>query len=250
MAGRCATAAPRRPTIGSSMSLGPAPGRADDRDARAGGSSWRRACPASTTPPTSPPRWRSADGLGLDRAKPTLTALTTAAPVPGRFEAVAVEAPFDVVVDLGVYPAGVDLALRAGPPAGRGPRRPCPGRPLRARPLGRSSYGAQNGAIAQGARRPPDPRRGELPGRAADPDPRCPRRGRPHRLRRRAGDRHRPSRGDRPRDLPGPPGRRRRPDRPRPHRSRSDRSAWRLRRPRRRRLRRRAGAPFRVACPR
>jgi UDP-N-acetylmuramoylalanine-D-glutamate ligase len=41
-----------------------------------------------------------ADGLGLPRAG-TLAALAAAAPVPGRFEVVAVDRPFDVVVDLG-----------------------------------------------------------------------------------------------------------------------------------------------------
>ncbi|MFT3863862.1 MAG: Mur ligase family protein [Solirubrobacterales bacterium] len=59
-----------------------------------------------------------ADGLGLDRG-PTLAALATAPPVPGRFEAVEVDAPFDVVVDLGATPAGVEAALRAAGPLAR-----------------------------------------------------------------------------------------------------------------------------------
>jgi len=64
-----------------------------------------------------------ADGLGLERG-PTLAALAAAAPVPGRFEAVEVDAPFDVVVDFGISPAGVAAALEAARPlaAARGGR--------------------------------------------------------------------------------------------------------------------------------
>jgi UDP-N-acetylmuramoylalanine-D-glutamate ligase len=40
-----------------------------------------------------------ADGLGLPRAG-TLAALASTAPVPGRFEVIAVDRPFDIVVDL------------------------------------------------------------------------------------------------------------------------------------------------------
>jgi UDP-N-acetylmuramoyl-L-alanyl-D-glutamate--2,6-diaminopimelate ligase len=47
-----------------------------------------------------------ADGLGLARAD-TLSALATASPVPGRFEAVEVERPFDVVVDFSNSPDSV-----------------------------------------------------------------------------------------------------------------------------------------------
>ncbi len=56
-----------------------------------------------------------ADGLGLPR-EPTLGALATATPVSGRFELVETEAPFDVVVDLGVSPAGVGAGLEAARP--------------------------------------------------------------------------------------------------------------------------------------
>ena len=64
-----------------------------------------------------------ADGLGLPR-EPTLAALAGAKPVPGRFEAVPVEAPFDLVVDLGVNPVGVAAALQTVRPvaAARGGR--------------------------------------------------------------------------------------------------------------------------------
>jgi UDP-N-acetylmuramoyl-L-alanyl-D-glutamate--2,6-diaminopimelate ligase len=64
-----------------------------------------------------------ADGLGLPR-EPTLAALATATPVPGRFETVEVDAPFDLVVDLGVNPVGVAAALEAVRPvaAARGGR--------------------------------------------------------------------------------------------------------------------------------
>ena len=53
-----------------------------------------------------------ADGLGLQR-KATLAALATAAPVPGRFEAVEVAAPFDVVVDYSYTADSVAKALTA-----------------------------------------------------------------------------------------------------------------------------------------
>jgi UDP-N-acetylmuramoylalanine--D-glutamate ligase len=88
-----------------------------------------------------------ADGLGLPR-EPTLAAITAATPVPGRFEAVAVDAPFDVVVDLGVCPAGVAAALAAArpPAAARG------GRVIAVLSgVGRAAaeYGAENGEAAR-----------------------------------------------------------------------------------------------------
>jgi UDP-N-acetylmuramoylalanine-D-glutamate ligase len=51
-----------------------------------------------------------ADGLGLPR-EPTLEALAGAAPVPGRFEVLDVELPFDVVVDFAIAPASVASVL-------------------------------------------------------------------------------------------------------------------------------------------
>jgi|GEM_PF-393986 len=89
-----------------------------------------------------------ADGLGLERG-PTLAALASVAPVRGRFEAVDVDAPFDVVVDFGICPAGVAAALEAARPlaAARG------GRVLAVVcALGRSAvaHGPQTGALARG----------------------------------------------------------------------------------------------------
>lgn len=52
-----------------------------------------------------------ADGLGLPR-EPTLAALAGAAPVRGRFEALDIEAPFDVVVDFAIAPDSVASVLR------------------------------------------------------------------------------------------------------------------------------------------
>lgn len=88
-----------------------------------------------------------ADGLGLGRG-PTLAALASVPPVPGRFEAVEVDAPFDVVVDFGISPAGVAAALEAvrPPVAARG------GRVLAVLcSLGYSAiaFGPQTGAIAR-----------------------------------------------------------------------------------------------------
>jgi UDP-N-acetylmuramoylalanine--D-glutamate ligase len=56
-----------------------------------------------------------ADGLGLPR-EPTLAALAAAPPPAGRFEAVPIEAPFDLVVDLAVNPVGVAAGLRTARP--------------------------------------------------------------------------------------------------------------------------------------
>lgn len=50
------------------------------------------------------------DGLGLPRDT-TLEALATAAPVPGRFEVVEVDRPYDVVVDLGFTVDSVSRTL-------------------------------------------------------------------------------------------------------------------------------------------
>ncbi|HEV2728339.1 MAG TPA: Mur ligase family protein, partial [Solirubrobacterales bacterium] len=50
------------------------------------------------------------DGLGLPR-EPTLEALAAAEPVPGRFEVLDLDRPFDVVVDLGFTVDAVDKAL-------------------------------------------------------------------------------------------------------------------------------------------
>lgn len=88
-----------------------------------------------------------ADGLGLER-EPTLAALEAADPVRGRFEAVEVEAAFDVVVDFGISPAGVAAALETARPlaAARG------GRVLAVVcALGRSAvdHGPQTGAVAR-----------------------------------------------------------------------------------------------------
>lgn len=52
-----------------------------------------------------------ADGLRLSR-QPTLEALSAAAPVPGRFEALDVDAPFEVVVDFALAPDSVANVLR------------------------------------------------------------------------------------------------------------------------------------------
>jgi UDP-N-acetylmuramoyl-L-alanyl-D-glutamate--2,6-diaminopimelate ligase len=52
-----------------------------------------------------------ADGLGLPR-EDTLEALAATRPVPGRFEVVDVNRPFDVVVDLGFAVGSVGSALR------------------------------------------------------------------------------------------------------------------------------------------
>lgn len=54
-----------------------------------------------------------ADGLGLSR-EVALAALATARPVPGRFEVVDVDRPFDVVVDLGFTADSVASTLKAG----------------------------------------------------------------------------------------------------------------------------------------
>jgi UDP-N-acetylmuramoyl-L-alanyl-D-glutamate--2,6-diaminopimelate ligase len=53
-----------------------------------------------------------ADGFGLPR-EATVAALSTAEPVPGRFELVEVDRPFDVIVDFGYTPGSVASALRA-----------------------------------------------------------------------------------------------------------------------------------------
>jgi UDP-N-acetylmuramoyl-L-alanyl-D-glutamate--2,6-diaminopimelate ligase len=53
------------------------------------------------------------DGLGLPR-EPTLAALAAAEPVPGRFEAIEVDLPFDVVVDFAHSAASVEKALETG----------------------------------------------------------------------------------------------------------------------------------------
>lgn len=53
-----------------------------------------------------------ADGIGLPRDA-TLAALANAEPVPGRFELVEVDRPFDVIVDFGYTPGSVTSALRA-----------------------------------------------------------------------------------------------------------------------------------------
>lgn len=53
-----------------------------------------------------------ADGLGLPR-ETTVAALSAAEPVPGRFELVEVDRPFDVIVDFGYTPGSVSAALRA-----------------------------------------------------------------------------------------------------------------------------------------
>lgn len=53
-----------------------------------------------------------ADGIGLPR-EATLAALANAEPVPGRFELVEVERPFDVIVDFGYTPGSVTSALQA-----------------------------------------------------------------------------------------------------------------------------------------
>lgn len=62
-----------------------------------------------------------ADSLGLSR-ETTVAALAAAEPVPGRFELVQVDRPFDVVVDFGYTPGSVAAALRAARElaAGRG----------------------------------------------------------------------------------------------------------------------------------
>jgi UDP-N-acetylmuramoyl-L-alanyl-D-glutamate--2,6-diaminopimelate ligase len=64
-----------------------------------------------------------ADGLGLSRDR-TVAAIESAAPVPGRFEAVDVGRPFDVVVDLAYNVDGVAavLATARGVVAARGGR--------------------------------------------------------------------------------------------------------------------------------
>jgi UDP-N-acetylmuramoylalanine-D-glutamate ligase len=54
-----------------------------------------------------------ADRLGLAREK-TLAALAAAEPVPGRFEAVEIDRPYDVVVDFGFTVDSVGNALRSG----------------------------------------------------------------------------------------------------------------------------------------
>lgn len=51
-----------------------------------------------------------ADHFGLPRER-TIAALSTAAPVPGRFEAVEVDRPFDVIVDFGYTPGSVRATL-------------------------------------------------------------------------------------------------------------------------------------------
>ena len=56
-----------------------------------------------------------ADGLGLPREQ-TLAALAAASPVRGRFEVADIDAPFDVIIDLGVSPAGVAAGLEAARP--------------------------------------------------------------------------------------------------------------------------------------
>lgn len=53
-----------------------------------------------------------ADGIGLPR-EATVAALATAEPVPGRFELVELDRPFDVIVDFGYTPGSVAGALRA-----------------------------------------------------------------------------------------------------------------------------------------
>lgn len=53
-----------------------------------------------------------ADGLGLPR-ETTVGALSAAEPVPGRFELVEVDEPFDVIVDFGYTPGSVAAALGA-----------------------------------------------------------------------------------------------------------------------------------------
>ncbi len=53
-----------------------------------------------------------ADGLGLPRDR-TVEAIATAPPVPGRFEAVDIDRPFDVIVDLSVTAASVAAVLAA-----------------------------------------------------------------------------------------------------------------------------------------
>jgi UDP-N-acetylmuramoylalanine-D-glutamate ligase len=88
-----------------------------------------------------------ADGLGLEIGA-TIAALAAATPVRGRFEAVEVDAPFEVIVDFGISPAGVAAALEAARPlaAARG------GRVLAVVcALGRSavSHGQETGAIAR-----------------------------------------------------------------------------------------------------
>lgn len=50
------------------------------------------------------------DWLGLPR-EPTLAALANAEPVPGRFERVDVDCPFDVIVDFGYTPGSIISAL-------------------------------------------------------------------------------------------------------------------------------------------
>ena len=52
-----------------------------------------------------------ADGLGLAR-EPTLAALASAPPVPGRFEPIELSRPFDVIVDFAHSPDGVRQVLR------------------------------------------------------------------------------------------------------------------------------------------
>jgi UDP-N-acetylmuramoylalanine-D-glutamate ligase len=59
-----------------------------------------------------------ADGLGLAR-EPTLEALAAAAPVPGRFEVLDLEAPFDVVVDFAIAPDSVANVLETARSAAR-----------------------------------------------------------------------------------------------------------------------------------
>lgn len=54
-----------------------------------------------------------ADGLGLAR-EVTLSALAAARPVPGRFEVVDTDHPYDVVVDLGFTADSVGSTLKAG----------------------------------------------------------------------------------------------------------------------------------------
>jgi UDP-N-acetylmuramoylalanine-D-glutamate ligase len=53
-----------------------------------------------------------ADGLGLSREH-TVSAIADAAPVPGRFEALEVDRPFDVVVDFAITPGSVGVVLAA-----------------------------------------------------------------------------------------------------------------------------------------
>jgi UDP-N-acetylmuramoylalanine-D-glutamate ligase len=54
-----------------------------------------------------------ADWAGVPRST-TIVTLATAEPVPGRFELVEVDKPFDVIVDFGYTPGSVASALRTG----------------------------------------------------------------------------------------------------------------------------------------